>query len=139
MVIDLKDILFRYPARLLGTVLCLVALHSFLIGLALITQPVFLMKAAGFGPGGYHFFPAQGGVFHILMAVMYLTGAVDIKKYHYFIVFAIVVKAAATLFLMLYFFVVDYKWIILLSGISDFAMGLMIYMALRNYLNSNVI
>ena len=131
----IKDILCRHPAKLLRTILWLVAFHSFSIGLALITQPAFLMQLAGFGSDGESFFLAQDGVFHILMAVAYLMGAVNIEKYYYFIVFSIIVKAAATFFLMVYCFAVDFKWIILLSGIGDFVMGLMIFMALQNYLD----
>lgn len=132
---DLKTILFQYPDKLLSTVLWLVALHSIAMGLALIVQPNLLMKLSGFSPECERFFPAQGGVFHILMAVAYVMGATDIEKYHYLIVFSIIVKTLATLFLMVYCFAVEFKWIVLLSGIGDGVMGLIIFLALENYLH----
>ena len=101
----------------------------------MITQPAFLMKLAGFGQTCERFFATQGGVFHILIGVAYLMGAVNSEKYHYLIVFSIIVKAVAALFLMVYCFAVDFKWIILLSGIVDFIMGLSIFIALQNYLH----
>ncbi|MDH3345193.1 MAG: hypothetical protein OEL58_08150 [Desulfobacteraceae bacterium] len=131
---DLKKVLLRYPDKLLSTVLWLVALHSIAIGLVLIAQPALLMKLSGFSPECERFFPAQGGVFHILMAVAYVMGATNIKKYHYLIVFSIIVKAVATLFLMVYCFTIEFKWIVLLSGIGDGIMGLIIFLALQNYL-----
>jgi len=132
---DLKTILFQYPEKLLSTILWLVALHSIAMGLALIAQPTLLMKLSGFSSECERFFPAQGGVFHILMAVAYVMGATDIEKYHYLIVFSIIVKALATLFLMVYCFAVEFKWIVLLSGIGDGVMGLIIFLALENYLH----
>ena len=132
---NLKQCLLKPPNKILSTILCLVALHSFSIGLILITQPAFLMKLAGFGQTCERFFAAQGGVFHILIGVAYLMEAVNSEKYHYLIVFSIIVKAVATLFLMVYCFAVDFKWIILLSGIVDFVMGLSIFIALQNYLH----
>jgi hypothetical protein len=131
---DLKKVLFQYPDRVLSTVLWLVALHSIAMGLALIAQPALLMKLSGFSSECERFFPAQGGVFHILMAVAYIMGATNIEKYYYLTVFSIIVKAVATLFLMVYCFAVEFKWIVLLSGIGDGVMGLMIFLALQNYL-----
>jgi len=132
---DLKKVLIQYPDRVLSTVLWLVALHSIAMGLALIAQPALLMKLSGFGSECERFFPAQGGVFHILMAVAYIMGATHIEKYYYLTVFSIIVKALATLFLMIYCFAVEFKWIVLLSGIGDGVMGLMIFLALKNYLH----
>ena len=130
-----KDVLFRHPDKLLSTVLWLVAVHSITIGLALITQPAVLMELAGFSSECERFFPAQGGVFHLLMAVAYLMGALNATKYHYLIIFAIFVKAVATFFLTIYCFTVEFKWVILLSGICDCTMGLMIFTALQYYLH----
>lgn len=62
-------------------------------------------------------------------------GAANIEKYYDLIVFAIIVKATATLFLMVYFFTIEIKWIILLSGVGDGFMGLMIFISLQRYLH----
>ncbi|MEJ2655862.1 MAG: hypothetical protein P8012_01535 [Desulfobacterales bacterium] len=136
MSFDGINSLFNHPNRLLSTVLWLVAFHSLAMGLILIAQPAALMHAAGFGSDCGHFFPAQGGVFHLLMFVVYLMGAIHIEKYYYFIVFSIFVKAVATFFLIIYCFAVEFKWVVLLSGIADGLMGLMIFMALQFYLHA---
>lgn len=133
---NLKENLFKHPEKILQTVLGLVALHSLGMGLTLIAQPAILMKFAGFNPDGEHFFPTQGGVFHLLMFVVYLMGAIHIEKYHYFIVFSIFVKAVATFFLMMYCFAAEFKWIVFLSGLGDAVMGLMIFLAFQYYLSA---
>lgn len=133
---NLKEKLFKYPEKTLQTVLGLVAVHSIVMGLVLIIQPAALMELSGFNGDYEHFFPAQGGVFHLLMSVAYLTGATNIEKYHHFIVFSIFVKAVATFFLMMYCFAAEFKWIVLLSGIADCMMGLIIFWALQHYLRS---
>ena len=127
MLVDHIKSLFNHPDKLLSTVLGLVAIHSLGMGLILISQPAVLMKFAGFNPDCDHFFPTQGGVFHLLMFVVYLMGATHIEKYHHFIVFSIFVKAVATFFLMIYCFAAEFKWVIFLSGIGDGVMGLMIF------------
>jgi hypothetical protein len=133
---DHKKALSDNPDKLLSTVLWLVAIHSLGMGLILIAQPAVLMEFAGFNPDCDPFFPAQGGLFHLLMVVAYLMGAIQIEKYRYFIVFSIFVKAVATLFLMIYSFTVEFKWIVLISGIADGSMGMMIFMALQYYLHT---
>ena len=136
MLVDHIKSLFNHPDKLLSTVLGLVAIHSLGMGLILISQPAVLMKFAGFNPDCDHFFPTQGGVFHLLMFVVYLMGATHIEKYHHFIVFSIFVKTVATFFLMIYCFAAEFKWVIFLSGIGDGVMGLMIFLAFQHYLRS---
>ena len=136
MLVDHLKSLFNHPDKLLSTVLGLVAIHSLGMGLILISQPAVLMKFAGFNPDCDHFFPTQGGVFHLLMFVVYLMGATHIEKYHHFIVFSIFMKAVATFFLMIYCFAAEFKWVIFLSGIGDGVMGLMIFLAFQHYLRS---
>lgn len=136
MLVNHIKSLFNHPDKLLSTVLGLVAIHSLGMGLILISQPAVLMKFAGFNPDCDHFFPTQGGVFHLLMFVVYLMGATHIEKYHHFIVFSIFVKAVATFFLMIYCFAAEFKWVIFLSGIGDGVMGLMIFLAFQHYLRS---
>ena len=136
MLGNLKENLFKHPDKVLSATLCLVAAHSLAMSLVLITQPAFLMALSGFSGNYEHFFPTQGGVFHLLMSVVYLLGAVNIEKYHHFIVFSIFVKTVATFFLIFYCFAVEFIWIVLLSGIADCVMGLMIFWAFRQYLHS---
>ena len=84
---------FDAPGKLLSMVLWLVAFHSLVMGMILIIQPTALMRFIGFGSECERFFPTQGGVFHLLMFVVYLMGAIHIEKYYYFIIFSIFVKA----------------------------------------------
>jgi hypothetical protein len=133
---DYKRVLLNHPDKLLSTVLVLVAIHTLAFGITLIAQPAVLMNFAGFNPDCDHFFPAQGGVFHLLMFVVYLMGATHIEKYHLFIVFSIFVKAVATFFLIMYCFIAEFKWVIFLSGIGDGVMGLMIFLVFQHYLRS---
>ncbi len=136
MRFDFIKSLFSRPEKLLSTVLWLVACHSLVLGLILIAQPTALMQFAGFGSDCERFFPAQGGVFHLLMFVVYLMGAIHVEKYYYFITFSIFVKAVATFFLTIFCFAVEFKWVILISGIADGIMGLMIFAALQYYLHT---
>lgn len=128
--------LFDHPGKLLSSVLWLVAFHSLAISLFLIAHPAILMRFAGFGPDNGHFFPVQGGVFHFIMFAIYSLGAIHVEKYYYFITFSIFIKAVATFFLLIYCVAVEFKWVILLSGIADGIMGLMIFSALQFYLHS---
>ena len=130
----MKTFLIKYPDKVLSAILYGVAAHSILMGLALISQPAAVMEWLGFKSMYEHFFPAQGGVFHLLMAVAYSLGALDSQKYHFLIVFSIIVKAVATTFLVIYCFTVEFKWIILISGISDGVMGTAIFIAFRRYI-----
>ena len=130
----MKTYLIKYPDKALSMILWLVAVHSILMGLALIFQPAILMEWSGFKSGYERFFPAQGGVFHLLMAVAYSLGATDSRKYHFLIVFSVIVKAVATVFLIVYCITVEFKWIILVSGIGDGVMGTSIFIAFRRYI-----
>ena len=130
----MKTFLFKHPAKFLSMVLWLVTIHSITIGMALIAQPAFLLEWSGFRSDDDPFFPAQGGVFHLLMAVAYSLGALDSKKYYLLIIFSIIVKAVATLFLFVYCFFIEFKWAIFYFGVGDGIMGMTIFIALRHYL-----
>jgi len=107
------------PKLRLSIVLWLMAGHSFLVGAGLIIQLPKVMELLGFQPCHEHFFPAQGGVFHVVMAVGYALAACDSVRYRCLALFSIFVKAAATLFLLSYFVFVEGILMILISGIGD--------------------
>lgn len=121
------------PKLRLTTVLWLMAVHSFTVGLFLIIQIPKMMDVLGFHLEHEHFFPAQGGIFHIVMAVGYALAARDCVRYRCLIVFSIFVKAAATLFLLLYFAFADKILMILFSGIGDGVFCLMLYLTFISY------
>jgi hypothetical protein len=104
----------------------LVAIHSFLVGIGLIILPSSAFEFLGFDSTFDRFFSTQGGVFHIVMAVSYAMAGYDQKRFECLIVFSIIVKFIATVFLVIYFFIISSQLLIILSGISDFLMGIVI-------------
>jgi len=113
--------------KILSVFLWLVAIHSFLVGIGLIVLPSSAFEFLGFISTFDRFFSTQGGVFHIAMAVGYAMAAYDLKRFKSLIVFSIIVKFIATIFLILYYIIISPQLLIVLSGISDFLMGLVIF------------
>jgi len=128
--------IIRNPRSRLSLLLILVAIHSFCVGVGLIIRPAELMQLFGFGTCYERFFPTQGGVFHIVMVVAYLMAAINVDEHHSLIIFSIIVKIMATVFLFIYFIAVEQIWLVLASGLSDGIMGIAIYVALLLYLKS---
>jgi hypothetical protein len=114
------------PARRLSLLLWLVAVHSAVVGLGLIWQPAGLFARLGYAPVGEPFFPVQGGVFHVVMAIGYALAARDLAGNRCLASFAIVVKAAATVFLIGYWLLEARLAVVLLSGIGDGLMAVLI-------------
>ncbi|MHC1737168.1 MAG: hypothetical protein AB9882_04080 [Ignavibacteriaceae bacterium] len=106
--------------------LWLVAFHSFAVGAGLIFMPGFMMEFLGFGICPERFFRTQGGVFHIAMAVGYAMAAYNPERFRCLVIFSIVVKFMATIFLFTYFVFVSSIFLILLSMVSDLVMGIII-------------
>lgn len=123
--------------KLLSFFLWLVAIHSFLVGIGLIVLPSSFFELLGFEKTFDRFFSTQGGVFHIAMAFGYAIAAYDKIKYHQLIVFSIIVKFIATIFLINYFLFITSLWLIIFSGISDFIMGAVILYLYRQLLKEN--
>lgn len=115
------------PEKLLSIFLFLVALHSICVGIGLIIFPSSLFVALGFEQTFDRFFSTQGGVFHIAMAVCYVMAGYDKIKFKELIIFSIIVKFIATIFLTLYFILISSKWLIIASAASDFLMAIIIY------------
>lgn len=105
--------------------LWLVMLHSLSVGLALILAPAAWLSFFGFSFHESRFFVTQGGVFHIVMCLAYSLVARNPVVNDKLLLFAISAKMIATVFLFTYYLAVDPVLVILLSGIGDFAMGLM--------------
>ena len=128
--------IIKNPRKRLSLLMILIAIHSFCVGVGLIIRPAELMQLFGFGTCYERFFPTQGGVFHIVMVVGYLMAAYDVDENHSLIIFSIIVKIMATVFLFTYFIAVEQIWLVLMSGFSDGLMGMAIYVALLLYLKS---
>ncbi len=111
----------------LSILLWLVGIHSFIVGIGLIAHPEPVLAYWGFSRVTENFFPAQGGVFHVLMAIGYVMAALNLEQNRGLVVFSIIVKGLATVFLFTYYFAVEPISLVLLSGIVDGLMALLIY------------
>lgn len=120
-------------AKRLSFVFWLIFLHSFFVGLALILHPPGIMRLLGFHSIGEAFFPVQGGVFHILIGIFYLTVVLRVEGFRAVIYLSIITKSMAFVFLLYYYFFVDEIFIVLFSGIADGAMAVIIIVAYQSY------
>jgi hypothetical protein len=110
---------------LLRVLLWLIALHSFIAGVLLIVLSPAQLAYFGFEIQE-KFFSTQGGVFHIVMCVAYVMGAEKPETSGQVIKFAISAKFIATVFLLSYYFFGNPIWMVLVSGVGDFFMGLVL-------------
>jgi len=112
--------------KLLRIFLSLVALHTFCVGVGLIVIPLEYYDLFGFE--GYQglFFKVQAGVFHLVMCGAYIPAAIDPAGNRILIRFSIFAKFTATVFLFSYAFLFEMIWMVLVSGIADFLMGLIL-------------
>jgi hypothetical protein len=124
-------------SKSLSIILWLIALHSFFVGIGLIVMPIPVMEFLGYNSCADRFFPTQGGVFHIIMAIAYSLAALRTKRFECMILFSIIVKFSATFFLFTYYFLVSPIWMVLLSGITDCLMGIVILWAYLLYRQKN--
>lgn len=115
-----------YYPKVLKIFLYLISIHSVVVGLCLIVLPKEIFQLLGIIVSN-RFFPTQGGVFHILMAVVYYNAAQRIGKDSIFINLTIFIKFTATVFLFVYYFMVESIIIVLLSGIGDLVMCAVVY------------
>ncbi|MCZ7556046.1 MAG: hypothetical protein M5R41_06555 [Bacteroidia bacterium] len=116
------------PERnLLRLALLLMALHSSLTGIGLLAQPDFLLRWGGWGEVQQTFFPAQGGVFHILMAVLYVMASRLGAARETLIRLTILVKSVAALFLIVYYAGVEAIWLVGASGVGDALMAVAVF------------
>ena len=118
---------------LLTVLLYLISLHSFCVGLALIILPLSTLEFFGYEGYAGNFFKAQGGVFHIVMSIIYLVAARDVDKNRILIYLTLTAKFIATVFLLGYYMIFEQIWMVLVSGIGDFLMGICVLMLWRAY------
>jgi hypothetical protein len=112
--------------KFLRIFLYLVAVHSFIVGVNLIFFPPEWMIKFGFNPITENFFKVQGGVFHLVMVVAYIMAGLNPVECKKLILFAIITKFIATVFLFTYFLLYTEMITVFLSGVSDFIMGIII-------------
>lgn len=120
----------------LRIVLWAAALHSFAVGMGLILHPAPVLAFFGYAPLAEPFFPTQGGVFHVLMAVGYAMGAVHPNRFRCLVIFAVIVKTAATVFLLTYWSLVSPLLIVLLSAVGDGVLAAALWLTYRRWRRS---
>lgn len=129
---------FTHPGYRLRLLLHLVGWHSALVGVGLICRPALLFADLGFAPLSEPFFPVQGGVFHVVMAVGYFMAARDLEQNRSLVVFAIVVKTLATVFLLTYWLLINRLPLVLASGLADGAMGILLALGYRAWRRTRI-
>ncbi len=121
-------------AHYLKIFLWLVALHSFLVGIALITSPSQLFIYFGFAEVTEKFFPVQAGVFHIILSIAYAMAAIDVYHQGRMVMLTISAKLIATIFLVSYYFLIMEIWMVMVSAIGDAFMGLTVWYLYSSFL-----
>ena len=119
------------PRQWLRAILWVTCVHSALVGIGLILLPSPVLSVFGLRPFVEGFFPTQGGVFHIVMAIAYALAARSAGRNHSLLVFVISAKFIATGFPVAYYTIVTSAWILLLSAAGDGLLGLLILTAYR--------
>lgn len=117
--------------KLLSIFLWVVSLHSFGVGIGLIFLPTAAFEYLGFLIPLERFFTSQGGVFHICMSICYALAAYDKKRFQSLIIFSLIVKLIAAVFLFAYFIFISSQLLIIFSAITDLAMGIIIWLLHR--------
>lgn len=118
--------------RLFQWMLWLIALHSIGFGLALLTFPCRWIELFGFQLEE-KFFADQGGVFHLIISLVYIMAARDPVNSKPFVILACVTKFTAAVFLFSYFLFDRAILMVMFSGVGDFMMGLVILLTYLNY------
>jgi hypothetical protein len=97
------------------TLVGLIALHSFVVGLFLTFATEWGARFGGFPSPVPLFFPRQAGAFHFVVAAIYL-----VEYFHYRGAFLLVMtKSIAVAFLFLTALLDTVPWVVPLSGVGD--------------------
>jgi hypothetical protein len=103
-----------------------VAMHSFALGTAMLFWPTWTLTTFGWPYDGPTFFPSQSGILLLLLGISYVGGIYHLP----FVVFLVVSKACAVLFLVTQYFTNEEQGLILESASLDAIMGAAVTMAL---------
>ena len=107
--------------RLKIILILLIALHSLILSAAMLFQPVFTLQLFGWDYQGPTFFPAQTGIFLVLLGSAYLTAI----WHRGFIWFIIASKTIAVVFLLSQYFLLDHATLqtVIVAAVFDGLMG----------------
>ena len=111
---------------ILSILLYLIALHSFIVGVVLLVIPFETLEYFGYYNYQGTFFKIQGGVFHLVMSLVYFLAARDLNKNRILVYLTIIFKFIATAFLFSYYLFIDRIWMVAASGAGDLIMGVLV-------------
>lgn len=100
-------------------VICAVGLHSLCLGAAMFVHPHGTLALAGWAYEGPRFFPAQSGIFLILLGAACFAGL----RWHHFVWFIVASKATAVMFLCYEALAQGAPNAVLLAALLDGLMG----------------
>lgn len=130
-LMEIKNTIFLWQ-KWTKIFLVLISIHSFIVGILLMLLSASAIKYFGFIGYEDNFFRVQGGIFHVVMAMAYMLPVINFSKHHSIMIFIIIAKITATVFLISYYLISAPIITVLLSGISDFAMGIiMLFLYLK--------
>jgi hypothetical protein len=98
----------------------LIALHTFVIGVALLAVPEWALGFGGWQAIPPLFFPRQAGVFHLVLATGYLLEYWRLRS----VTLLVTAKACAFVFLGCATLLATVPWFVTFAGIGDGLMGL---------------
>lgn len=105
--------------------LWIIAIHSFLIGIVLVSGTTELFQKIGFPYYG-GFFAVLGGVFYTIMAVAYIMTAYNLRTQNLLIWFCIATKLMLAASFIMYYVVYEQIGLILGFGVIDLMFGLLL-------------
>lgn len=109
-------------ARVEAWLVTLIALHSYGVGAALVFLPEFGARLGGWDQVTPLFFMRQAGVFHFLVATVYL---VEWRRFRT-VSFLVLAKCTAVLFLGTLWLLDGEPWVVPVSGLADGLMALVV-------------
>jgi len=121
--------------RIISLLFGLIAFHSFLVGFFLIFHPFEIINAFSYEATNEYFFVVQGGVFHVLMAMLYALVALQRPHLRCLIYFSLFVKCSAAIFLFSYYLFVKQIFFVLICGMGDFVMAILIFLVILKIVN----
>ena len=101
----------------------LIALHSAIVGIMLLFFSEWSISFAGWSNADPLFFVHQGGIFHIVLAAGYV---IEYRR-DQGITLLVLAKTCAFVFLITEALIGDTPWVIPFSGLTDGAMGLVVW------------
>lgn len=109
-------------------IIILIALHSIGIGTGLLWSPGWAYSFAGWEIPSPIFFPHQGGVFHIVLAIAYL---IEYFRYRG-VILLFTAKTIAVLFILVSTIFGNVSYVVPLFGAIDAIMGIVVFLVHRN-------